>query len=800
MIGKHLLITLRSLKKNLLYALLVIVGLAIGITTFLSTIQWSAWHMTFDKNYPDKERIYRLTFEEINEEFYRHTARILHGTSLNRVVFSDMLSGIEKSGRLAPFRKAAFLIGEDSYYDLYAFECDPAFLEIFQPTILHGENENLLTEPFTAILTETTASKFFGSENPVGKSFELMHQFGVRPNTYTVKAVIKDFPKNSHFKISVLTAFEKPMDYIGTAWTYVKLDRSGDPQEIENNIKLFIDNNVDEAYGEIIYPRLQLVSEIHLHSHKAREIQPNVRFRTIWILMITGMLVFLLAWFNFTLLAFSQNQLHIQRLIVQWQMGAGKQVFFRQFMVDNLFVGGISFAAGILLTLVLFPATEKQGGAYMFQDKNVFLLSIAVLLFLIIVSSLITSFLSTGRLYRHLQHKYLSTKVVTHSESTSKNLFIRSVIILEFIITFVLVSNLFMISKQTRFAMSEQLGASHQDAIHLHSLHRAIVDEFEIFKEKMLESPHVDRVTASMEEPTGQTMDANTFEINGFDEGDKQLFLYPVDEDFFRFYELDMIHGSDLPEDYSPADSAEYFVLNETAARMVSENMEELVGSELTLHFNYPGFIWPGPITGIVEDFHLSGLDYEVSPMVIFPKYTWLWCFSILPAGDPGATLDHLTKVWDELFPSFPMEYYFSSSLIEHLYEAELVQIRILLIFSVLSIIIAGMGLFALSGFFMQKRIKATALRKIHGARIQQVILPELLYYLRLALLSSALSIPASFFLIERWLRNFKYRTDIPVWIFPVCVMILVVFSWISVFYHTWRLARINPVKFIREQ
>ena len=171
-----------------------------------------------------------------------------------------------------------------------------------------------------------------------------------------------------------------------------------------------------------------------------------------------------------------------------------------------------------------------------------------------------------------------------------------------------------------------------------------------------------------------------------------------------------------------------------------------------------------------------------------------------MPAGDPGATLDHLTKVWDELFPSFPMEYYFSSSLIEHLYEAELVQIRILLIFSLLSIIIAGMGLFALSGFFMQKRIKATALRKIHGARIQQVILPELLYYLRLALLSSALSIPASYFLIERWLRNFKYRTDIPVWIFPACVMILVVFSWIAVFYHTWRLARINPVEFIREQ
>ncbi len=261
-----------------------------------------------------------------------------------------------------------------------------------------------------------------------------------------------------------------------------------------------------------------------------------------------------------------------------------------------------------------------------------------------------------------------------------------------------------------------------------------------------------------------------------------------------------MLHGSDFPEYYDPRDSTEYFILNQTAASMLSDRPEELIGRELTLHFSYPGLIWPGPITGIVEDFHLSGLDYEINPMVIFPKYTWLFCFSILPEGDPQAAHDHLTQVWDELFPSFPLEYNFSSSLIEQLYGAELIQIRLLIIFSVLSVIIAGMGLFALSGLFMQKRIKAAALRKINGARLIQIILPELLYYLWLALLSSALSIPASLFLMERWLRNFKYRTDIPVWIFPTCAAILILFSWIAVSYHTIRLARVNPLKFIKEQ
>ena len=325
------------------------------------------------------------------------------------------------------------------------------------------------------------------------------------------------------------------------------------------------------------------------------------------------------------------------------------------------------------------------------------------------------------------------------------------------------------------------------------------MDEFGIFKAMMLESSHVAGVTASMEVPTGEAMDANTFEIDGIDEGDKQLFLFPVDEDFLRFYQLEVIHGAGFPEQYDPQDSTEFFILNETAARMISDTMENLVGRTLTLHFNYPGFIWPGPITGIIRDFHLSGLGYQVTPMVVFPKYTWLFCFSVLPSDDPGPAIDHLKRVWEELFPSYPLDYNFSSALIEQLYQSELSQIKILLVFSILSVIIAGMGLFALSGFFMQKRIKSAALKKINGAMIHQIILPELLYYLWLALLSTVISIPASLFLMERWLRNYVYRIELPVWIFIFCAGILIIFSWIAVFYHSWRLARINPVEFIRE-
>jgi putative ABC transport system permease protein len=423
-----------------------------------------------------------------------------------------------------------------------------------------------------------------------------------------------------------------------------------------------------------------------------------------------------------------------------------------------------------------------------------------MLVILILVSSFFTTVISASRLYRHLQINYLSSRQGPPPDATGRNLFIRAVIIFEFIITFILVSNLTLISKQTNFAKGQQLGSIHPFAIHIPDLHRSVVDQFPLFKEKLLESPHIAMVTASMEEPTGQAMDANTFEIDGIDEGNRQLFLFPVDEDFFRFYNLQITAGSNLPEYYNPGDSAEFFILNQTGARLISGNPENVLGAELTLHFNYPGFIWPGPITGIVEDFYLSGLDYEIQPMVIFPKYTWLFCFSVLPAGDPAPALQHMEMTWKELFPAFPLDYRYSTELIESLYSDELAQIEILKVFSILSIIIAGMGLFALSGFFMQRKIKSVALKKINGARMIQLIVPEFTYYLWLAILSSALSVPTSYLLIEQWLRNFKYQIGIPVWIFPASAGILVVFSWLAVFYHSIRLARVNPVEFIREQ
>jgi len=799
MINKHLLLSLRSLKNKLLYTLLVTLGLAVGAFTFMGTLQWSAWHFSFDRHVPQKDQIFRLTFEENNEDFFRHTARILHGSALNRIIFSDMLGEVESSCRIAPYRNAILRVGENSHNESLAFACDTSFFTLFVPEVLHGPSSELLQSAHTMVLTESAARKYFGKEDPVGRGVELMHQFDTKSTTYTVEAVIADCPPNSHMRYSLLTSFEDPLGYEGTAWTYLKLQKGQDPGILETRLKTFLDNNLNEPYVAFLQPRLQALAHIHLRSDKAREMKANVPLRGVLIVLVAGFLVFVLAWFNFTLLSFSRNHMNIHRMIIQWQMGATKAIFYRQFLWEHLLTGLLSLLVGLGGLLALAPSIHRLGGMPLGNSGNSLLLSLGTLLLFIALSALLTSFISTQRLYLHLQQKHLSSSRRSHSASTRKSFLIKGVILLEFIITFILISNLLLINRQTQFAMSAQLGSGMPESIQLQSLHRPVVDKFPLFRERMLESPSIAMVTASMEEPTGEAMDANTFELNGIDEGDKRLFLFPVDEHFFDFYGLEVLYGRGMPALYNPEDTLEYFYLNETAARMLSGDPASLVGQALKLNFPYPDLIWPGTVEGVVEDFHLSGMNVEISPMVVFPKYTWLLCFSILPSGSHSEALAHLEKVWEELFPEFPLEYQFASDMVAKLYSSELQQMRILLVFSLLSLLISGMGLFALSGLFMQRRVKSAALRKINGASLPQVILPEFRYYFWLVLLGSALSIGPSLFMMERWMRNFHYRVDHPLWIFPLCVVILLIFSWLAILYHSFRLARINPIEFIRE-
>jgi len=179
MLGRLILLSLRNLRRNLLYTFIVIGGLSLGMVTFLAIVQWSAWHLSSDRHFPDTENLYRITLNEKSEKFERHTARFLHGDLALQILQSKDIPEIETVARLAPFRNAIVRKGDHVYYEDKCFSCDSTFLDLFPPEVIHGELKSMLDGPNKMILTRETASKYFGNENPIGQSLKLVHQFGV---------------------------------------------------------------------------------------------------------------------------------------------------------------------------------------------------------------------------------------------------------------------------------------------------------------------------------------------------------------------------------------------------------------------------------------------------------------------------------------------------------------------------------------------------------------------------------------------------------------------------------------------
>ncbi len=799
MFRRLIVLSYRNLIRNWYYAIIIIGGLVLGMITLLSISQWIGWHMSYDKHFPGYDRIYRITLEENLSNTVRHSARVLHGNIIRQITLEQPLPEAEAYTRLSPFRNAIVRLEDRKFYEDLAYSTDTGFMKIFQPTVLQGRPNELFKDPFTVVLTRSTAEKYFGNRDPMGKMIRIAHQFSATDDTYEVTGVIEDLPENTHFAAAVLTSFENPSEFDGSSWFYCRVKPGTAPSVIEQKIHDFIGEiETGEMHQKLTVHATQ-VSDIHLHSHLVRELQNNLNYRSVMILLLAGFLVFALAWINFALLAISQNQMRINRLIYQWQVGASRKTFFFQFMVDFIVTGVIALLITIPVGLLLERPIYELIGIRFTDRLDLLVAGLAAFLVLILISSALTAWYTTGRLYRILRFKYLTEGATTRKGPTGRGVFFKFVIVLEFVITFLLLSNLFMVRKQTLYSIRSQMGSTDSTTIQIPNLARPVINGYPLFREKISTYPAFKEVTAMMTEPTGQVNDAFQFRIEGLKNTEDYLYLFPVDEHFNRFYNLKILAGRDFPRDYNPEDTVDYYILNETAARMIGgDDYTELIDRRIEIEIRHDDLVYPGRILGVVEDFHLSSTAINVKPMILLPKYVWLYCFSLRIDGNHKQALDQLNRTWEEIYPEFPLRYAYTWEVSDKLYKDEQIQIKILMLFALISLAIAGSGLFALSGLLLQEKMKAAVIRKIHGAKLKDIVIPELKRYAILVLVASAISIPLSYQLIGAWLANYAYRVDVPLWLFPGCILLMILFSWIAVLYHAVRLARIQPADYLK--
>ena len=322
-------------------------------------------------------------------------------------------------------------------------------------------------------------------------------------------------------------------------------------------------------------------------------------------------------------------------------------------------------------------------------------------------------------------------------------------------------------------------------------------------KSELLKSPYIKEVTGTFEEPYGQTMDAMGFETQGIKEEnkDKILWIYAADDDFFKFFKVPVIAGTDFPV-FNENLKKEYYILNESAVKELGWTPEEAVGKPFKLKFPYAeNVIFGGEIAGIGKDFNLNTLHHGIKPYVFFQKEIWFWVLLVkIQMEHKQPAMEYLRNKWDMISPDYPLSYEYNSDLFFQAYKKEIIQSRLIWFFSCLAIIISCLGLFAISSIIILQRTKEIGIRKVNGATSSEIMFMISMDFVKWVAFAFFVACPIAWLTMHRWLQNFAYKTELSPWIFVISGLVVLLIALLTISFQSRRAAIKNPIEALRNE
>ena len=532
----NLKLILRNLFRIKSYAILNIVGLGIGLACSFAVTIWVKSEFSYDKQLPDADRIYRLTFETNTSGNRIHFARCYEKWIWQMpVVFPQ----IEELVRLDPYRHTAIKAGENKFYSDRVFATDTNFFKVFNTDLLFGDVEKVLSEPFSAVISSTLANKCFGNSNPVGQSIMLSGEYDTKMVAFTIKGVMKDTPIYSHIHFDVLTSFAKPAEAPDWAYVYLLLKPNSGPDDILKGFPAFIKGVVPEKDQNNFTPYLQKITDIHLFSDKDREIEPNGTITSIYLFIVIAFVLLLVSWVNYynlnkARLLTLEKQIHIQQIT-----GSNN----RRIILQSLTESGISVVLSLILALILFDIAEIPAKTFFgfsllpngFYDLlNCWLIGLILFSISILAGSMpVIKYIVTG------QKSLPGFKGSTHNVIPGLSSY-GLLMTAQFCMSVILMVAAITIHKQNEFMLSRSLGDMSSDILAFKRQNWEVRFKYNAFRNRAIQNPLIKSVTASMEEPSGETVDALQVESPAIEKSPEETRLYvlSVEDNFLDFFKI----------------------------------------------------------------------------------------------------------------------------------------------------------------------------------------------------------------------------------------------------------------------
>lgn len=805
MIQNYIKIAWRNILNNRGYATINIVGLAIGLACCLLIVIYVQNELSYDKYHVNKDRIFRIVhdYREVGStEQHQIWGNAPIGEAL-KADFPEIEKIVQFSGQTSILLKQ----GENRFQEENVFFMDSTAFDVFSWKILAGNPHTALKNAYSVVLTESTAKKYFGDQNPIGKTIEGGLAAGrADAGLYTVTAVMADVPANSHFTFDALLSMStfrkaRPDIFENEGWGYVDFytyflaSKDFDPIKFNQKIPDFlkrhipVQENANSRYNFHLEPMLQA----YMHSTADRQPGATGSYQNLYIFTIIGGFILLIACVNFMNLATSRSMERAKEVGVRKAIGANKSNLILQFMSESLALVFFSGLLAIVLVLAFLPFLEAFSGKHLTYSSLLNGTTWSIFL----LATTLTGFLAAS--YPALilaSFKPIQVLKGAFSNSKGGTLLRRGLVVFQFCLSIALIAGTVIVFSQLNQLQQQDLGFQKAQRLVIdYNFDEKVNNNLEAIKNTLAKDKDVQSVTASRTVPGAFFPNAGT-EIMSTD-GKMTNFapsLYEVDIDFIPNMGIKMAAGRAYSRDF-PADSAHSLVINEAAAKLWGySNPEDVIGKQ----FRQWGK--EGTVIGVVKDFNYLSLHRKIEPLALRLEPSSSRYLAVNLQNVNQQTIDRIGKLWTELAPHRPFLYSFLDDNFNRQYEADFNFRRLFTAFSGLALFIACLGLLGLVTYTAQQRTKEIGVRKVLGASIYNLVMLLSSDFIRLLVIAICIATPLSWIAMNKWLDNFAYHIEPKWWMFAFSGLSAVFIALITVSYQTFKAAKANPVDSLRDE
>ena len=789
----------RNLLRNKTYSLINIMSIAIGLTAFWMIALYVGDELSYDRDQPNADRIYRvaqhatwdggkmdlpLTSPVFAPVMQAAFPEIEHATRIDR-----------EGGGVITYNSKTLKVGDIIY-------ADDQFFKVFGYNFIYGNSADALTKPQSIVITESLAIKLFGDAS---KALNSTVNFGSDAGN-TVTGVIKDIPENNHLLFSAVRSTDAAFNN-NTQWqnfyiyTYIKLKPSASIQSLESKLPKFTAGNIEKEMKVKTYKmELQPLTSIHLYSNLDYELSPNGNISRVYIFIAIAVLILLIALINYMNLSTARSSVRVKEVGIRKVVGSGRANLAGMFITEAFMITFIAAFIAFFLVSLLLPLFNELAGKHLTMWRFGLPDTLFALIGFVILTGIISGSYPAYFLSRFKTIPALKGQL---GNMQGNILFRKSLVIFQFMITVVMISGSFIIYQQMQYALNKDLGFNKEQTLTFHIDDRSVRNQITALKTQLLKSPLIESAAAAGNPIGNNDLGDHTynFEDNGAISSNSTMAQeLMVDQDFMKTMDIKLAEGRNLSAS-TPTDQYGSILINETL--MNTLGWKDAIGKKMQFKAGEQGEVSTRTVVGVIKDFHTYSLQHKIEPLVmLMPASAGQQdnMYIKIARGKTTEALAYIKQVYSQFDKSNTLEMHFLDDNFAHQYAGEQKQEQLSLIFTILAVIIACLGLFGLATFTAAQRVKEIGIRKVLGASVSSVTFMLSKDFIQLVCIAIVIAIPVAWFAMNNWLQDFAYRINIQWWMFFVAAILALVVALCTICFQAIKAALANPAKSLRTE